>query len=148
MYEAGAKGYFDALGSHPYTFGRPPNEVDPYGLSLSRVAEQYQIMVDNDDADTPIWITEIGWAMQSSWDLGEHQKTTVTEEQQAQYLVEAYQKIEQEWPFVHAAFLFNLDFSTVAWYPADEPMRWYAILNPNGTPRLAYTALRETMRNR
>ncbi len=148
MYNAGAKGHFDALGSHPYTFGRAPDEVDPYGLSLSRVAEQYQVMSDNGDAATPIWITEMGWALHSSWDLGEHQKTTVTEEQQAQYLTEAYQKIEQDWPFVQAAFLFNLDFSTVAWYPANEPMRWYAILNPNGTPRQAYTALRQTMRNR
>ena len=77
MYNAGVKGYFDALGSHPYTFGHPPDEVDPYGLSLSRVMEQRQVMVDNGDGDTPIWITEVGWVLHSSWDLGEHQKTTV-----------------------------------------------------------------------
>jgi hypothetical protein len=42
-------------------------------------------------------------------------------------------------------FLFNLDFSTVPWYPAAEPMRWYSILNPYRTPRPAYTTLRNTL---
>jgi len=148
MYKAGAKGYFDALGSHPYTFGRPPDQVDPDGLSLSRVADQHAIMKKYGDGATPIWITEFGWVLQSNWDLGEHQKAAVSEAQQAQYLVEAYRKIQRDWPFVEAAFLFNLDFSTVAWYPSAEPMRWYAILNPNHTPRLAYTTLRQEMRNR
>jgi hypothetical protein len=148
MYDAGAAGYFDALGSHPYTFGNPPETDDPWGLSLSRVAEQYAVMVRNGDDDTPVWITEMGWVLQSSWDLGEHQRTTVTEAEQAQYLSEAIAKIHADWPFVQAVFLFNLDFSTVPWYPANEPMRWYAILNPNGTPREAYTILRQDMRHR
>jgi len=146
MYNAGAKGYFDAFGSHPYPFGKAPDEVDPWGLSLSRVQEQRQVMIDNNDVDTPIWITELGWVIESNWDLGEHQKISVTQAQQAQYLTEAMAKIERDWPFVKAVFLFNLDFSTVPWYPAAEPMRWYAILNPDRTPRPAYTELRHMMR--
>jgi Tol biopolymer transport system component/GH35 family endo-1,4-beta-xylanase len=146
MYDAGAKGYFDAFGSHPYPFGRAPDEVDPWGLSFSRVEEQYQVMQANGDGDSPIWITETGWVLQSSWDLGEHQAISVTQEQQAQYMAEAYAKVPRDWPFVQAMFLFNLDFSTVSWYPAAEPMRWYAILNPDRTPRPAYTILREARR--
>lgn len=146
MYDAGAKGYFDAFGSHPYPFGRAPDETDPWGLSLSRVQEQHQVMINNDDAATPIWITEFGWVIENSWDLGEHQAVSVTQAQQAQYLTEALVKIERDWPFIKAAFLFNLDFSTVPWYPAAEPMRWYAILNPDRTPRPAYTELRRLMR--
>ncbi len=145
MYDAGAKGYFDAFGSHPYAFGRSPDEVDPWGLSLSRVQEQHQVMVANGDAHTPIWITEIGWALQTDWDLGEHQNISVTQEQQAQYLTETYANMKQKWPFVDAIFLFNLDFSAVPWYTASEPMRWYAILNPDRTPRPAYIMLRQTM---
>lgn len=146
MYKAGAKGYFDAFGSHPYTYGLSPDETQPDGLSLDRVEEQYQVMIAQGDGDTPIWITELGWVLQTHWDLGEHQTIGVTEEQQALYLARAYTKIEQEWPFVQAVFLFNLDFSTVPWYPASEPMRWYAILNPDRTPRPAYITLHETMR--
>jgi WD40 repeat protein len=147
MYEAGAKGYFDALGSHPYTFGHSPDQVDPWGLSLSRVTEQYEVMTANNDGDRPVWITEMGWALQTDWDLGEHGPNTVTEMQQAEYLARAYTKTKRDWPFIKALFLFNLDFSTVSWYPAAEPMRWYAILNPDRTPRPAYTALRQMMRS-
>lgn len=148
MYKAGAKGYFDAFGSHPYPFGHAPNQVDPWGLSLSRVEEQHQVMAAHGDGDTPIWITEVGWVIKSNWDLGEHQDISVTQQQQAQYLTETYVDVPRRWPFVNAIFLFNLDFSTVSWYPAPEPMRWYAILNPDRTPRPAYTKLRQTMRTR
>lgn len=142
MYDADAKGYFDAFGSHPYSFGHNPDIVNPYGLSFSRVTEQHAIMTANGDGETPIWITETGWVLQTSWHLDEHEAIGVTEMEQAEYVARAYQKAAQEWPFVEGLFLFNLDFSTVAWYPSAEPMRWYAILNPDGTPRPAYTALR------
>jgi hypothetical protein len=145
MYDAGAKGYFDALGSHPYGFGQSPDTVHPDGLSLSRVEEQHAVMQTNDDGDTPIWITEAGWVLKSDWDLGEHASVGVTEQQQAKYLAQTYAKAAQDWPFVDAVFLFNLDFSTVPWYPAAEPMRWYSILNPYRTPRPAYTTLRDTL---
>lgn len=146
MYQAGAKGYFDAFGSHPYSFGQAPDVVDPYGLSLARVVEQREIMVANGDSDTPIWITETGWVLDNSWDLGEHNFIGVTQAEQAQYASRAFQKIVQEWSFVEGVFLFNLDFSTVSWYPSPEPMRWYAILNPDRTPRPAYTKLRQMYR--
>jgi hypothetical protein len=147
MYDAGARGYFDALGSHPYAFGHDPDYVDPWGLSLSRVARQREVMVANGDAETPIWITEAGWILHSSWNLGEHQTSAVNEAQQAEYLVRAYQKTRAEWPWVRAFFLFNLDFSNVPWYPVAEPMRWYAILNPDRTPRPAYTNIKYQMAN-
>jgi hypothetical protein len=146
MYQAGAQGYFDALGSHPYAYGHTPDETHPDGLSFDRVVDQRQIMVAHSDAHTPIWITEAGWVLHTNWDLGEHAAIGVTEAEQAEYLTRAYTKAQQEWPFVQGLFLFNLDFSTVPWYAAAEPMRWYAILNPDRTPRPAYTALRRMMR--
>ncbi|MFN8457129.1 MAG: DPP IV N-terminal domain-containing protein [Anaerolineae bacterium] len=146
MYQAGAKGYFDALGSHPYAYGKSPDEADSWGLAFTRVEDQHEVMGENGDGDTPIWITETGWVLQNSWDLQEHEAIGVTEAQQAEYLSRAYAKAQKEWPYVRALFLFNLDFSVAPWYPAAEPMRWYAILNPDRTPRPAYTALREMMR--
>jgi len=35
-----------------------------------------------------------------------------------------------------------LDFSAAPWYSADNPMRWYAVLNPDRTPRPAFVQLR------
>jgi WD40 repeat protein len=147
MYDAGARGYFDALGSHPYPFGHDPDYEDPWGLSLSRVVQQREVMVANGDAETPVWITEVGWVLHTSWDLVEHEAIAVDEAQQADYLARAYQKTREEWPWVEALFLFNLDFSIAPWYPAAEPMRWYAILNPDRTPRPAYTNIKYQMRN-
>ncbi len=146
MYDAGAEGYFDAFGSHAYAYGHAPDEIHPNGLSLARVVEQHEVMVANGDGDTPIWITETGWILDSHWDLGEHAPFAVTQQQQAAYLARAYEKAQAEWPFVQGFFLFNLDFSTVSWYPSGELMRWYAILNPDRSPRPAYTELRGTVR--
>jgi hypothetical protein len=143
MYRAGAQGYFDALGSHPYSFGRPPDFDHADEITFSRIVRQRQIMLDYDDGQTPIWITEMGWVLATHWDLGEFHSGGIDEVAQAEALRRAYEKLESEWPWVEAAFLFNLDFSTAPWYPAAEQMRWYAILNPDRTPRPAYTALRE-----
>ncbi len=147
MYDAGARGYFDALGSHPYGYGQSPDTVHPDGLSFLRAKEQHAVMAANNDGNTPIWITEVGWVLHTEWDLGEHADLGVTEQQQAEYLSRAYAQAKQ-WPFVEAVFLFNLDFSTVPWYSAAEPMRWYAILNPYRTPRPAYTMLRNSLVSR
>jgi hypothetical protein len=142
IYDAGGRDYFDVLASHPYAYGRSPDEEDPWGLSMSRVVAQHYVMQQNGDRDKPVWITEVGWVLHSSWDLGEHAKIAVAEEQQADYLARAYEKAQQEWPWVQAIYLFNLDFSVAPWYGAGEPMRWYAIINPDHTPRPAYTRLR------
>jgi Tol biopolymer transport system component len=147
MYDAGVQGYFDALGSHPYAFGNDPDYEDPWGLSLSRVTQQREVMLRNGDGETPIWITEAGWVLQTSWNLVEHEAIAVDQAQQAEYLARAYQKVQAEWPWAQTMFLFNLDFSSVPWYPAAEPMRWYAILNPDRTPRPAYSNLKSQMTN-
>jgi Tol biopolymer transport system component len=142
MYQAGAKGYFDALGLHLYTYGRSPDETAPGTINFDQVADLRQVMLAYDDAETPIWITELGWVLETHWALGDFLGQGVDPNMQAAYLSRAYQKIETEWPFVEAAFLFNLDFSLAPWYPAAEQMRWFAILNPDRTPRPAFTALR------
>ncbi len=147
MYDAGAQGYLDALGSHPYAFGHDPDYEDPWGLSLSRVVQQREVMTNNGDAETPMWITEAGWVLQTSWNLVEHEAIAVDQAQQAEYLARAYQKVQAEWPWVEAMFLFNLDFSSVPWYGAAEPMRWYAILNPDRTPRPAYSNIKYQITN-
>ncbi len=146
IYDAGGRGYFDALSSHPYGFGHDPDYEDQWGLFFSRVVAQHEVMAANNDGETPLWITEVGWVLESGWDLGEHQKWVVSEEQQAEYLVRACYKANDEWPWAGAIFLFNLDFSSVPWYESQQIMRWYSIINPDRSPRLAYTRLRMMVR--
>jgi Tol biopolymer transport system component len=142
IYEAGGKGCFDALGSHPYGFGRAPFAEHEYGLAVSRLEEQHQVMAEYGDGDTPIWATEVGWPIPSAWTMGEHDEYAVTEAEQAFYYQQLLLQGAQKWPWLEGVFPFNLDFSTVPWYEAAQPMRYYAILEADGSPRLAFSWLR------
>ncbi len=142
MYDAGAKGAFDALGSHPYGYGLPPFQGHPYGLSVTRLEEQRQVMLQFGDEATPIWATEVGWPIPSGWSMGDHDLYLVSEWEQAYYYQQLVLQSDQRWPWLQAVFAFNLDFSTVAWYDAAQPMRWYAILEGDGSPRMAFTWMR------
>lgn len=88
MYANGAKGYFDALGHHPYTFPAAPGEA--YGWSA-----WYQMyggtdnlrgqMVANGDGDKKIWATEFG--APTNGPSGSY----VSETTQAQHVTRAYE---------------------------------------------------------
>lgn len=148
MYAAGAaRGVtHDAVATHPYGFARSPSAPAEFGLGLARVEEQRAVMVAAGDEASPLWITETGWPVQTpGWDLGEHAPWTLDYATQAAYYAELPEVVATKWPFVAALFPFNLDFSTVDWYPAGEQMRAYALLNPDGSPRPAYTALKRAL---
>lgn len=134
MYEAGARGYFDVLGAHPYGFGHPPD--DPRGahegLNMARLEELREIMVRYGDAEKPVWATEMGWRVGGDEGAGQ---PGVTLEQQASYLVSAFELARVRWPWLELMAIWNLGGEREgAW--AD-----YSLLNPDGSPRLAYQAL-------
>jgi hypothetical protein len=59
MYNAGAKGYFDALAHHPYSFPFTTANVLP-GSAWSQLASMHAAMVAHGDGNKSIWITEYG----------------------------------------------------------------------------------------
>ncbi|NPV07901.1 MAG: hypothetical protein HPY83_08065 [Anaerolineae bacterium] len=149
MYLAGARGHFDALGSHPYGGFSPPEDTLD-ATYFRRAEEQRQVMLEFEDEGTPIWATEFGWIVRSpECDLGEHEPFEQTEGQQADYLVRAFRYAQRHWPWMGPMFVFNLDFGAVPWYEHCDPVRWYSILyRPNrgdqASPivaRPAYSAL-------
>ncbi|MBI2941953.1 MAG: hypothetical protein HYY04_16105 [Chloroflexi bacterium] len=153
MYAAGARGCFDALGSHPYGFDSPPESRHPSRTTdFQRAADQRQAMVENGDADKPVWATELGWLLDpGAYGHAEYLSDplwagrpwqVVEPRTQADYLVRAYRYADQHWPWMRVMLVFNLDFSTVYWYPPAEHMRFFAILNDDGSPRPAFKALR------
>ena len=150
LYTNGAKGYFDALGAHPSGYSCPAMadwktvedpEASFEGPFRSRhhswcflgTMEGYrEVMVANGDGDTPIALTEFGWGVSSSPSAGYEYARDNTYEEQAQWIVEAYQWAkEQDW--VGPMFLWNLDYGVTA--PGTE-LEHFSILN---TP--AYDAL-------
>ncbi len=58
MYLNGAKGYFDAVGMHPYVF--PGGlQADPAN-GWSDLARAHDVMTLNGDGDKKVWMTEFG----------------------------------------------------------------------------------------
>jgi len=54
MYEAGARGTFDTVAIHPY--------ASAADITYDIMARARRIMNSYADSDTPIWVTELGWA--------------------------------------------------------------------------------------
>jgi hypothetical protein len=112
MYAAGAKGHFDALGMHPYTYPAMPSQDNRNNVwqQMSKAYAQNGqpdsirgIMEKNGDGAKQIWQTEMGAPTggdtngdgKSKCDNGDGATTgdedrCVTEEQQKTMLVEAY----------------------------------------------------------
>jgi hypothetical protein len=124
------------------------------GLCFRRAEELRAIMVEHGDAGKPVWATEFGWIIdpppccltRSDWPLRQWQ--AVSERAQARYIVDAFAYAQDNWPWMEAMFLWNLDYGRYSRgkdkvCPYCESMGWYGILNSDGSPRLAYKWLLE-----
>lgn len=62
MYKAGAKGSFDAVADHPYTFPLSPKSAVSHAWNqmADPKTSLRQVMLSNGDQDKKIWITEYG----------------------------------------------------------------------------------------
>lgn len=144
MYAAGARGTFDVLGIHPYGGNSAP-DADPSACGICfRRAELYrQVMVENGDSGTPAWVTEFGYLYTTTTDLGQYNWLKVSPEQQAGYLTAAFRYGYERWDWLGGMVAFNLDFDTVPWNPPAVGAYWFALLNPDRSPRPAYHAMRD-----
>jgi hypothetical protein len=159
IYSLGGRDSFDILAAHPYGFTNPPD--DPRGahkgLNFARLQDLRDIMVANGDADKPVWITEFGYTTSppaGSVDLG------VTEEEQAKFLVSAFEIARLHWDWVQLFTVWNLAdespsnkgsaLQSVAQgagqsiSPAQADLLeqgGFSVLRPDGSPKSAYAAL-------
>jgi polysaccharide biosynthesis protein PslG len=161
MYAAGAKPYFDALGAHGAGYKAHP-EKDPGEVAndpnyynrgdqncpgqacriycFRHVEDLRQIMVDNADSEKQVVVLEFGWTMDKrpgsayAWHA-------VTEEQQADYFVRAYQYAKQHWqPWIGIMSLIYMP--DIDWTEDDEQY-WWSIAVPNYPQFLPYKAYRD-----
>ena len=141
MYQAAAASYFDVLGAHPYGFGLPPDAPADAndGLVFRRLEELRTIMREHGDGHKPVWITEMGWAVDAPSDQPD---IAVSQEQQAAYLTGAVNQVRSQWPWVELLTIWNLSQPD----PGD-PFGGYSLIGPDGTPRPAYKALRRVTPN-
>jgi hypothetical protein len=148
MYNAGAKGYFDALGAHAAGYKAPPemdpgsvandanyyNQGDPYCpgprcriYCFRHVEDLRQIMLNRGDGARQIVVLEFGWT--SDTRAGSpYRWHAVSEEQKAEYLVRAYQYAKAHWsPWIGLMSLVYMPKSD--WTQNDEQY-WWSIIEP------------------
>ena len=136
-YAAGAKGYFDVMGAHPYSCYDPATIVrDPNGRinrgSFLGYREIRSSMLARGD-DKPMWFTEFGWSTTS-------QSCGVSESTQAAYLQSAYALAATD-PYVGVAMWYALR----NWSPggeADHVEAQYGLLRSDFTAKPAYAAFK------
>ncbi len=147
LFDAGLKGgvNYDVLGAHGNTQA-PEVEVPVNSLPVfphpsfyfRRIEQLRDIQVKAGDANRQIWLLEFGWTADTvhpdfAW-------FAVSEEKKAQNIVKAFQYARQNWaPWIGVMTLWTLADPT--WTPASE-MYWWAIDEPDGTPRAALAAIR------
>ena len=143
VYQAGGKGYFDAVGVHtdtacdvlsPYEFLRG---ADNRMIADSFLAyrEVHQTMLANGD-EKPIWMTETSWRTTSAtcsegaW--AGQKPEGVTPEQQATYLAQAYHCMKED-PYLQVALWFPLQ---------DERGLTNGLMRTNGSHKPSFDAMR------
>jgi GH35 family endo-1,4-beta-xylanase len=91
-----------------------------------------------------MWITEFGWATSNNtpgYEFGNQ----ISYEQQADYIVRAMQRTKEQYPWVGAMFLWNLNFAPL-WAQNGNvyhEQASFSILNGDYSPRPAYWAIQQ-----
>ena len=156
------RSYFDVLATHPYGFNNPPQDswpdnpnmnplfpkndkgqIDYYNRSNSfyfrRIEQQRAIMEKYGDGAKQMWATEYGWCTDYRPD-GYGECKYNTEQDQANYLVQAIEYSKHNYPWMGVMFIWNLNFSTFQeWYTGPSH---FSIINGDWTGRAAYFALK------
>jgi len=159
MYQAGFQNHCDMVGMHAAGFKAPPElspdelMADPnlqYGdqrfFCFRHIEDMRAIMEKHGDYERRVVILEFGWTIDPRTDSPYHWHA-VTEEQQADYMVRAYQYAQEHWqPWIG---LMSLIYIADEHWKGKEQEReeyWWAITKSNyPTPwlRPAYYALQE-----
>lgn len=140
LYDNGAGDCFDVLSAQGYGLNSSPYDrrESPVHLSFARHIQYRDIMVANGDAHKPIWLSEVAWnPILDAWRpleeiAGAYNYGAVTNEQAARYLPEAFERANQEWPWVgHLSYWhftrFTIDESLTNWY-------WFRMVEADYSP--------------
>jgi hypothetical protein len=124
--------FFDVMGMHLNATNNPPHTMYPdnpgpgewsdhgsfyflRGLQLREVMEEF-------GDERPAWVTEFGWTTENQA-AGYEYGAEISEEDQANYLVDAFRITREEMPWIAGMFVWNLNFSTIVG-PEDEKYPW------------------------
>ena len=148
------KNYFDALAVHPNGGANHPDDTlggqnrsiwgwnNHPSFFFNRFEELKAIMIAQGDPNKTIWFSEFGWSSTPVTQIvgGNEYSQYNSEQDQADFLVRAFQKIKADFPYVTHMFVWNLNFQQLVG-PTDEKYG-FGILRPDGSNRPAFDALK------
>jgi len=142
MYNAGAGDCFDVMSAQGYGLwsGATDQRLKPTVVNFPHHLYLRDLMVRNGDAQKPIWISEMGWNVVPEG--REARFGRVTEEQQARYTVEGYERVQSAWPWVGVANTWYL--KRPADWEKDQSWYYFRLLEPDFTPLPVFDALVES----
>jgi hypothetical protein len=146
MYAAGLHGNFDVLGAHA---NAQAPEVDvPLGslkdfphpsFYFRRVEQLRDVLVERGDGAKQIWLTEWGWTADTLH--REYAWFAVSEDKKASNLLAGFEYAREHWaPWIGVMSVWTL--ADPSWDKSREEY-WWAIDEPDGTPRPAYNRIRD-----
>jgi hypothetical protein len=141
MYDAGAAPYFDILSVQGYGLFSGPTDrrMRPRVLNFSRPLYVREIMVDNGDAHKPVWISELDWSP-----VPEHIPPVYgryDEATRARYVVQAYDRMRQEWPWMGVACFWFFKLADES--AQEQPWYYFRMVEPDFTPLPVYDAVKD-----
>ncbi len=147
LYANGAKGYFDGVAVHPYSYPFLPS-FNTTGNPWPGMTQMYQIMANNGDGQKKIWITEFGAPTNGPGDmaiLGNTKKEGaadhVSEDLQSRILEDAlahYKEYAWAGPFLWYSFQ---DVGT----DSSNKENFFGLVRYDGSKKPAYDALEKVL---
>jgi len=132
MYDAGAADCFDVMSAQGYGLwsGATDQRLRPSVINYPHNLYLRDLMVQHSDGHKPIWISEMAWNVAPPELPPIYGR--VTEEQQARYAVEAFERARNDWPWVGVVnywFFKRPDDSE-----KDQTWYYFRMLEPDFTP--------------
>lgn len=142
LYDAGAAEWFDVLAVQGYGLWSGPldRRMHPLVLNFGRARYVRDLMVRNGDGVTPMWISEMNWnsvPLDQSAPFGR-----VAPDDQGRFLIQAFQRIEKEWPWLTLANVWYFKRARPDWEERGDPQAWFRLMDHNGKPSQAWYDLR------
>lgn len=133
MYDAGAAEYFDGLAVHAYGLTFPADaEPGPEILNFRRIELVRQVMVENGDEATPIYVTETGWNDHPRWTMA------VKSGQRIQYTIDALEYARENWPYVETLAIWAFRYPA----PTRSYPDYFTLVTPEFVTKPIYDALK------
>jgi arabinogalactan endo-1,4-beta-galactosidase len=145
MYNAGAGKCFDVLAAQGYGLFSGPGDhrLSPLTTNVARHTLLRDIMVHNGDANKSIWLSELNWDAVPNTpgtieDWGKY--GVVTEQDQARYVPQTYERARKEWPWVGVMSVWFFKRAS----DAERNQAWYyfRMLEPDFSTTPLYGAMR------